>query len=159
MNCSEIREEFLDRYLDKELTLEEIRVLKAHLESCVHCQKIFSGYKSLVNYQKTRFSYTPSFHNKQKLIRRIRQKKLLPFELVGTVAIGFLCFFGITAFIESRIINQHFERIVEKSIYSLSASASASPVFHGSYRSPNSNDVTQNMIDPDKILNLVNDED
>lgn len=158
MKCEQVREEYEDRCLDKELTVNELKELKSHLENCDHCQQSFSKYKEFVQLQKSRYHYTPSLHGKQKLMRKIWQKKLLPYELMSSVAVAFLCFFGIQSFINSRITNQRFEMILNKSIYSISASAEAS------YTKINPKLVFQNpekpqFLDPDRILNLLNDGD
>ncbi len=159
MNCKMIRDEYVDRYLDKELTLEEIKALKTHLEGCPQCQKAFSTYKTFIQMQKARISYAPSAHGKQKLVRKIRQKKLLPYQLAGSVAVAFLCFFGMTAFIESRIINQRFEKILSTSIHSISPTSDASMTISGAPRREKTYSAPQDYVDPEKILYIVNDGD
>jgi len=159
MNCKIIREEYMDRYLDKELTFEEIKELKAHLEGCPQCQKAFSTYKTFIQMQKARISFAPSVHGKQKLVKKIRQKKLLPYQLVGSVAVAFLCFFGMTAFIESRIINQRFEKILSTSIHSISPTSDASMTISGTPRKDRTYTTPQDYVDPERILYIVNDGD
>jgi len=159
MNCKLVREEYMDRYLDKELTFEEIKELKAHLEGCPQCQKAFSTYKTLIQMQKARISFSPSAHGKQKLVKRIRQKKLLPYQLAGSVAVAFLCFFAVTAFIESRIINQRFEKILSTTIHSITPTSNASMTISGTPRNDKKSISPQDYVDPERILYIVNDGD
>jgi|SRR6056297_31269 len=153
MNCSEFRDEYMDRYLDNEMNSEEIREFRGHMEECESCRSIFLSYREVLNYQKIRASYSSSEKGKKMFLKRVKRRKNLPYQIAAGFAILTIGFFGSKTFMDLNRVNQRYETIVNKSVEMLnSAQNSENDVNLGVKNA--STDVKSRT---ERIFNLIND--
>lgn len=115
-------EELCMSYLDGEMTEEEEQHFKLHVESCEFCQDFLKNYQIFISYERIRTSYHPSANSKKKVMKKIRNKKLLPYRIaMATVGV----FFGVILlqnYFRVSSTQDYYAQIFQKGVEMLSQS-------------------------------------
>ncbi|HPE68176.1 MAG TPA: zf-HC2 domain-containing protein [Thermotogota bacterium] len=149
----------MNRFLDEEMDLEEMRAFKQHLQSCSSCSKAFSDYRKILGMQKARVSYETSRAGKDKFLKRLKRRKALPYQLVACCAAVMVGVVGIQSFQNFRQMNQRYEQIVNHGVQMLLHSAQDASSTRFSPEAALNPEVEKGLEDSQKILNLLNDGD
>ncbi|MDN5338717.1 MAG: hypothetical protein PWQ20_1787 [Thermotogaceae bacterium] len=115
-------EELCMSYLDGDMTEEEEKHFKLHLESCEFCQDFLKNYQIFISYERIRTSYHSSVNSKKKVMKKIRNKKLLPYRIaMATVGV----FFGVVLlqnYFSTYSTKDYYAQIFQKGVEMLSQS-------------------------------------
>jgi hypothetical protein len=153
MNCSEFRDQYMDRYLDNEMSSKEIREFREHMKDCKSCHSIFLSYKEVMNYQKIRASYSSSEKGKKMFLKRVKRRKNIPYQIAAGFAILTIGFFGTKTFMDFNRVNQRYETIVNKSVEMLNSAQSSENDLNLGVKNASGDVKTRT----EKIFNLIND--
>lgn len=153
MNCSEFRDQYMDRYLDNEMSSKEIREFREHMKDCKSCHSIFLSYKEVMNYQKIRASYSSSEKGKKMFLKRVKRRKNIPYQIAAGFAILTIGFFGTKTFMDFNRVNQRYETIVNKSVEMLNSAQSSENELNLGVKNASGDVKTRT----EKIFNLIND--
>lgn len=125
MECKELREDWINRYFDRTLTMDELKEFRLHIEACTDCRDTFRTYHQYVSYQKSRIQYHTSQLSKDRFIKRIKRRKAIPYQIGAAAAIFVIGFFGMTAFNDFRHTNDRYRMILDKSMEMILTSETA----------------------------------
>jgi peptide deformylase len=153
MNCSEFRDQYMDRYLDNEMSSKEIREFREHMKERESCHSIFLSYKEVMNYQKIRASYSSSEKGKKMFLKRVKRRKNIPYQIAAGFAILTIGFFGTKTFMDFNRVNQRYETIVNKSVEMLNSAQSSENELNLGVKNASGDVKTRT----EKIFNLIND--
>ncbi|MCD6545772.1 MAG: zf-HC2 domain-containing protein [Thermotogae bacterium] len=117
-------EELCMKYLDGEMTEEEEYHFKKHVESCDFCQDFLKNYQIFISVEKIRTSYHPSISNKKKVMKKIRNKKFLPYRIALATVSVFFGVFLLQSYFNTSSTQNYYAKIFEKGVEMLSQSTS-----------------------------------
>jgi len=117
-------EDLCMKYLDGEMSEEEVHQFKEHINKCEFCQSFLRNYQTFITVEKIRTSYHPSINSKKKILKKIKNKKLLPYRIAMATVSVFFGIFLLQGYLNFSSTQSYYAKIFEKGIEMLSQSTS-----------------------------------
>ena len=153
MDCKQFRDEYMDKYLDNEMSSGEVREFREHMQECKGCHSIFVSYRDVIGFQKIRASYNSSDKGKNLFLKKVKRRRNLPYQIAAGFAILTIGFFGSKTFVDFNRVNQRYETIVSKSVEMLNSAQKTGDELDLTVKNA-SGDVKSRT---ERIYNLIND--
>lgn len=110
------------KYLDGEMDEREIQEFEEHLKECEFCQDFLKNYRVFITVEKIRTLYHPSTNSKKKVLKKIKNKKFLPYRIALATVSVFFGIFLLQGYLNFSSTQSYYAKILEKGAEMLSQS-------------------------------------